>query len=527
MADKPSYAGMKIGEDHVTDMIYTDSTGEYTLPDYMPEIRRILSVTSKVLPSGQFIGSDRVEFAGNCVHTVIYTGGEGKLAAVSLQSDYEFSVPRKGCDPTETKASVISRPENVTVRLSGPRKVGIRTVVGSQVHVYCEAELRDGLSGLEGAGEIELLTKTVPCRLCVPLLSPDLHYTNSTKAEGGEGEVEILSGEGNVLVREARAVSGGAICRGEIWVRCLYTVGDGPPTVAQTKIPFEELLPADEVDGTFSAMGWGRCQQVDVSASADGAGGHTLTFDVTAVLEGQAATNQLLRTLADVYAAEYPVSVSRRQMQLAETLGHFMGNYTVDGGVSRSESDAEDAIAIISTTGTAEMDSVEHQGNKVQLTGQCKINMIVASAPDNAEGRPTYSAVNFHFPFKLQCDLPDALPPDAEFHAVLTFVSGRGRIDPARLSADCELALALEAYRQHRVGVVESAEADTEHPVEKAPGELVVVYLHDGESLWSVAKRYHARQSDIVALNKLPKSALENADAPYELDGFFKLLIER
>ncbi|MFA5562223.1 MAG: LysM domain-containing protein, partial [Eubacteriales bacterium] len=67
----------------------------------------------------------------------------------------------------------------------------------------------------------------------------------------------------------------------------------------------------------------------------------------------------------------------------------------------------------------------------------------------------------------------------------------------------------------------------TEHPVEKAPGELVVVYLHDGESLWSVGKRYHARQSDIVALNKLPKSALENADAPYELDGFFKLLIER
>ena len=61
--------------------VYSDSTAEYTLPDYLPEMRRVLSVRTEVSPSGQYVGQSRAEFAGTCMHRVLYTDAQGQVWA--------------------------------------------------------------------------------------------------------------------------------------------------------------------------------------------------------------------------------------------------------------------------------------------------------------------------------------------------------------------------------------------------------------------------------------------------------------
>ena len=105
------------------------------LPDYLPEIRRILRVSSRILPAGKYIGGAKAEFAGTVVHSVIYTGETGALAAANLSSDYEFSVPlgeqAQNCDPIVYAKSEI---DSVVCRLGGPRKLSIRTKIKASPH---------------------------------------------------------------------------------------------------------------------------------------------------------------------------------------------------------------------------------------------------------------------------------------------------------------------------------------------------------------------------------------------------------
>ena len=51
-------------KDGAGEYIFTETSGDYILPDYLPEIRKILKVTSKVIPAGKFISGGKAEFAG-------------------------------------------------------------------------------------------------------------------------------------------------------------------------------------------------------------------------------------------------------------------------------------------------------------------------------------------------------------------------------------------------------------------------------------------------------------------------------
>ena len=71
----------------------TEASGDFTLPDYQSEIRRILHVAQTVLPPAKYIGADAVEFNGTVDYQVIYVGMDGGMYSVPLSTEYSFNVP--------------------------------------------------------------------------------------------------------------------------------------------------------------------------------------------------------------------------------------------------------------------------------------------------------------------------------------------------------------------------------------------------------------------------------------------------
>ena len=54
----------RIQRDILTDTVFTEANEEFILPDYMPEIGRVLRVSAALLPDECYIGSDAAEFSG-------------------------------------------------------------------------------------------------------------------------------------------------------------------------------------------------------------------------------------------------------------------------------------------------------------------------------------------------------------------------------------------------------------------------------------------------------------------------------
>ena len=45
--------------------VISEISGDFTLPDYQPEIKKLLRITANVLPASRYVGDRNAEFSGN------------------------------------------------------------------------------------------------------------------------------------------------------------------------------------------------------------------------------------------------------------------------------------------------------------------------------------------------------------------------------------------------------------------------------------------------------------------------------
>ena len=77
-------------------VVSSDVSEEFVLPDYVPEVRRVLFTRAQALPESKYISGDTVDFGGTVTYLIIYTDDEGRLCSVPLSSTYEGSCSVKG-----------------------------------------------------------------------------------------------------------------------------------------------------------------------------------------------------------------------------------------------------------------------------------------------------------------------------------------------------------------------------------------------------------------------------------------------
>ena len=74
--------------------VYSDTHTEYILPDYLGEIKKILTSSAEIRPAAKYSSDDGTESSGIVVYDVLYTDSEGKLSSASFTSDYDLTLPR-------------------------------------------------------------------------------------------------------------------------------------------------------------------------------------------------------------------------------------------------------------------------------------------------------------------------------------------------------------------------------------------------------------------------------------------------
>ena len=66
----------------------SDVTEDFILPDYVPEIRRVVGVRGVAAVDGKYLSGDELECDGGITYTVLYTDNDGKLCQTSQTSSF-------------------------------------------------------------------------------------------------------------------------------------------------------------------------------------------------------------------------------------------------------------------------------------------------------------------------------------------------------------------------------------------------------------------------------------------------------
>lgn len=488
-----------------------EAGGEYTLPDYTPEVRRVIRVDCDATVTGQYDTQDKTEVGGDVTYCLIYLDGDGALSSVTLDGTFSCQIP----GGEGVRMQVVPTVDGVTCRLGGPRRVTMKAnmtlrPIAVRSETLTEAETAD-------LGECEILRRPLTVGETVFFEGEENDLTDSVKAEP---DSRLLSVCGRVLVREAKAEVGAVRVRADLWMTALCADGSGTPYTVRGKIPVEETISEERLTPAFSAMAFGRCSACSASF-ANEEGSDRLVFDARVTLFGVAVNNEVVTPMCDVYALEYPISVSRAPVTGRYYPACLQGNCTVDGSMPLAELGLTEEAVPLDSRGQASVTSCTADGAEVTMEGEIRMFCLLG-----VPGDESYAGATFRFPWKARMTAKEPLPAGAQLMPQVQVVGCHVRSDGQKLSADAELQLSCLATATNEIEAVDGITADTEHPFALRRGEIVAAYLEGGDSLWSVGKRYHVPLGGLADANSVPREALETPDLAQHLDGLSHLMLE-
>ncbi|MBO5938482.1 MAG: DUF3794 domain-containing protein [Clostridia bacterium] len=455
----------------------TETTGEYTLPDYRPEIRRVLSVTPTVLPPAKYVGGAGVELNGTVDYSVLYVGADGELYSFPISSEYHFTLPIEAASEFDLGAGVCVWAdvvaENVSSRVSSPRKMSLRCRLQASVRAFGKILMEERTVG-EARSESLFRRREVCRNLSV---GSGLSDVISLGCELSAAEdTRVISADATPIIDEVRVEGEMARVSGEVLLKLLVTRDGSTPTVLTQKLPLSGEVELEGMDGVDECCATGTVSELSVEM---GEGGKILC-EISVLLAVRGMNNREIVYTADLFSGERESACEYREYRVPVALRCDRRNFSQSERLSLSEFSFAEGGAICDAWGSVLFDGCEAVGGKYVLTGQSKYVLLW-------EKDGEYSTSEITLPFRYETDGREESPES--YLAGGTLLSCRARVEGHLLCLDAEIAVAADFIGYEKISAVREVRFGEAYAIRGS--RMSVYYPASDEDAWCVAKKYH------------------------------------
>ena len=480
--------------------VTTEINQDFTLPDYQPEIKRLLRVDITLPPQSHYISPGGAEFSGPVHFDLLYAGADNQLYSARLSTEYDFEVPFEDVPGANLTEGVIALaetvPESVSGRVLAPRRVGMRARLRSKVRADAQVEQQIKITGLDDPSTLRYLTDSGSYAVILGGSEDEVPLSDEIIVGQGEGEIRVISADGDVFVREATSVADGVACRGDLILKMIVCRDgeDCEPMVITRKLPFSQTVVIEGVEPGWESRAWGVCNDVKITV---GEGRIIAEAIMSLIAEAQRAEE--FEYIKDVYSTAQEVMIDGITRRLTVPVRNMNGNFTQSGVFDAKENNIPSGAEILDVEGSATAGSLTQERGRGVITGDVRYNVVFRDGDEWGSRELTQ-------PFRYEFDLA-AAPSDGS--AIMTVTGSRARMDGERISIDSEVAAALRLLSMQDYNMVD--EADFSGSIAAERGAWTVFYPDNSDTLWGVAKKFHTDADRLAASNSLKVSASPNS----------------
>ena len=486
------------------DTSHNEVTAEYNLPDYLPDINRLLKVSAKITEISHFLSGDTLEYDGTMKCTLLYATGDGNLKSADFERDFSGNMSVAGtagdCD-IRFDAGI----ETVSCRLLKPRKLTAKAKLALTCEVYCSVITAPNVVGKLSAAEERALQYRTHAAIGMEMkqaqelatpVSEDLELDAALPSID-----EIIAVETEPYITEFRTTDEKTAYKGEIVTEILYravreegeeggavkfasfsakipisgeipteNIGDHPVIRAKVKIGGMEFRPQQ------NAFGENRTAELD--------------FDYSVYLD--ILCNGETEITTDMYSTDYESACEEEFLSYETALCAKAFNFSADGSATCEDTDFD---RIVMTTATADIEKTEKDGGKLLFSGTANVSVILT----NGEG--IYLSRNFSVPLKGETEAPRSSFL-CTVDASATVLAALARLDGDQIRTNLEILVSYTVKEQHTEPRIRQISVYRDRPVgnAKAPS-LTLCYPSFEETLWDIAKKYSTTVPELMAAN--------------------------
>ena len=465
---------------------------DLTLPDYCPDIERILRcmLIPKVYLSN--ISGDRLSVEGGaCVRVIYLDSVKGCVRSFEYTAPFSASFELKD-SPEHAAVFSDTKPEYMNCRALSPRKLSLHGAFSLYAKVIVKSPL--GYTAYEDGGDLMTDTAAVSaselCGLCRDVFSVREEFPMSGRPE----VAAFITHRMTVRITELKAIRDKIMLTGEGQLDLLYLsdLDSGTVETMSCAFPISKIVDCEGageesvIDARLDLMTY------DISLSDDALGGSAvLSMDAKLCFNALCRCEKEISLITDCYSTDHKTEARYEPFSCACHTRCLRFTDNVKAAVSLGEG----VRRVIDLHAERMIVSAAISGGAPLLSSKMNLSVLY----ENAEGEIRSVDRDVDFSYNPSVDHVDSVEG---VNACVESMSWR-IADEKTVEIRGEIGYRMTVSERISRSALTSVTADDEAGEIQQDGALILCYADRGERIWDIAKRYAARPDDVMSENNL------------------------
>lgn len=476
---------------------------DITLPDYFPDIVRVIKCTLKANIVSVSSGGNRINADGNAIISVLYICESGKLHCFEQKIPVSKYVETPKAEEYTCIAS--AKTQYVNCRVISQRRIDIRGSIGIDFKAYEKCDKRI-VSSCENKN-IQLRTKSANVSNLKDCVSRCFSMNETIEIGASQGTIgQIVRCNAIAVLDSTKLVAGKILVKGELKVKVVFlTDGECALEKIENSMPISQIIEAATTESCSDFVTLS-VPSVEVHAKTDSSGALRL-IDVSAVIRADVSVyeNEEIQYTTDAYSTEYETDFQRESVELKSIFEKFSDTYLCKGSVEISGS-AVKSIEDIFCNGLNY--TVSLSGNEMLISGKANVSFLAVNSEDELQSFDR----ELDFQYKRATTLGESFSASCNVTptGIDYILSAENKLD---IRIETEISgLIFDASKKQIISDISCDEAKKK---KKRSAALTIYFAQQGEEIWEIARRYNTRVDLICAENNINSDCVEQNQKLY------------
>ena len=480
---------------------------DYILPDYYPDIVRLVRCDVIPVVSEWSINGDRLSYELRCEIRLLYSGENGtELRCVIQRQDFTKTV-ELGKSIETPYITLSAKPDHINFRAVNKRRLDVRGAVSVRINVHGERsqEVVSDAFGMNiqlKKSHVHFASKNLTAEKSVQL-SEDI-----TLSAAQPPVIDIISRTYSLTDCEKKIVSGKLLAKGEIKADILYSCGNGENYSLEPMsftIPYSQILDMDGLDDTYDSIVRTEVISFEITPVTDKDGeNRLLKCEPEIRITCRAVKTSDIMLAVDAFSTVYPCNVEFSEIQAQQLPSVYCENFRHTAKLAEGDSVPIEIYSLWCSPKNINT-RISDDGRSVIITGMLTYSMAAKDnsgmmiMPDKDEA------------FEEQIEIGDNLK-DAKITTEITGANVSYNISPEGiLTAKADLSVKINAENSAGIHAVTAISVDDTVKKQRDGDYAIKLYFGvENEDVWDIAKRYSTDPYAIMEENDLTNEKLEN-----------------
>lgn len=484
----------------VTEVIYDGQAEQgvefdYVLPDYYPDIFKILRCTLRPGIVSYNISGDKLICDGVICITVLYLSEGGGMECIEHRYSYSKTVdlPKPADNGTVT---IEPKVDYATCRAVSGRRIDVRGAVSFKIKVSAVTPF-EIITDIDGCNIQTKKNKVC----CTKKLTAGKQFVvrEDIGVSGIDGTVKaVVSCDATAVVNDCKIIADKVVLKGEAKLKALYLIQNDNGTSLQTmeaEVPLSQIVDMQGVDEKHTCYALFRVLSCSLSVkSADNDTSGVFGCELTIGSQITATLEENIYPVADMYSTAYETTFTTAALK-TEADHRFISQTLNIKQLIPCENGIPDSVIDVSCDVS---EIICRPGDNGELAINGKLLCFISAVKEN---EPVFSEKAI--PFEASASVGSGTA-DCVIQPVLNISSLSYSITDDGIELRCSVLMQGCMYLCNTEQVIKQVEVNENAEKPKCDDYSLKLYFADeNEDIWNIAKRYNTSAAAIEAENEV------------------------